>query len=127
MLSKFITTQFEYCLEKLLENCNVIDASVVSTLDGHLCAMRQRILNRYPLERLATMGSTLISLGDTITTELKMGHCDNIISENKNGIVAFMHIREEYVLVTVTTQKNALGMLLSYSRRCTEEMAKILV
>ncbi|MEZ5672765.1 MAG: hypothetical protein R3E08_10450 [Thiotrichaceae bacterium] len=73
----------------------------------------------YPLERLATMGSTLMSLGDTITAELKMGNCDNIISENKQGIVTFMHINNELVLVTLTVQKNALGMLSStFSTLC---------
>jgi len=65
-----------------------------------------------------------MSLGDTITAELQMGTCDNIISENKQGIVAFMHISNNLVLVTLTVQKNSLGMLLSYSRRCAEEMAQ---
>ena len=71
------------------------------------------------------MGSTLMALGDTITAELNMGNCDNLISENKNGIIAFMHINDNLVLVTLTIQKNALGMLLSHSRRCAEEMVKI--
>lgn len=125
MLSSLQTKQLEIRLEKLLEDCAAIDASVVSTLDGHMCAMKQRH-DRYSLERLATMGSTLMSLGDTITAELAMGTCDNIISENKNGIVAFMHINEELVLVTVTTEKNALGMLLSHARRCAADMIQLL-
>ncbi|NJO17803.1 MAG: hypothetical protein HC877_19350 [Thioploca sp.] len=54
-----------------------------------------------------------------------MGNCDNLISENKNGIIAFMHINENFVLVTLTVQKNALGMLLSHSRKCAEEMVSM--
>jgi hypothetical protein len=123
MLAPQFITKLDQRLAKLLEDCSVINAAVVTTADGHMCAMRQGN-QHYPLERLATMGSTLMSLGDTITAELKMGTCDNIISENKQGIVAFMHINNNLVLVTLTVQKNSLGMLLSYSRRCAEEMAQ---
>jgi predicted regulator of Ras-like GTPase activity (Roadblock/LC7/MglB family) len=125
MLEPSTIKQIEARLTQLLDNCSTIDASVVSTLDGHLCAMRQRSKN-YPLERLATMGSTLMSLGDTITAELAMGTCDNIISENRSGIVAFMHINEDLVLVSLTASKNALGMLLSYSRTCAQDIAKLI-
>ena len=124
MLSQPRITRLEQRLNQLLENCGVISAGVVATLDGYMCAMKQRS-GQYSLERLATMGSTLMSLGDTITTELRMGNCENIISENKNGIVAFMHINEDLVLVTLSTQKNALGMLLSHSRKCAQEMMTI--
>ncbi len=126
MLPTQIITKFEQRLQKLLDVCDVIDATVIATADGFLCAMKQRS-NQYTLERLAVMGSTLMSLGDTITAELKMGNCDNIISENKDGIVAFMHINKEMVLVTVTTRKNALGMLLSHSRMCAEDLSKMVI
>jgi len=125
MLSKLVTMQLELRLSKLLADCSVIDASVISTLDGHTCAMKQG-QNKYSLERLATMGSTFMALGDTITAELNMGNCENIISENKEGIITFMHIGNNLVLVTLTTKKNALGMLLSHSRRCAEDLAKII-
>lgn len=125
MLSQATISKLEQRLTLLLENCKVIDASVVATVDGYMCAMKQRH-QQYSLERLATMGSTLMSLGDTMTAELRMGKCDNMISENENGIVAFMHINENLVLVSLTTQKNALGMLLSHSRLCAQEMLKLL-
>jgi len=111
-------------LKNLLENSEEITAALVTTVDGHLCAMHQR--DNYPLDRLATMGSSLMSLGDTITAELKMGGCRNIISENESGIVTFMHIDASLVLVTITLQKNALGMLLAHSRKAAEEMSKML-
>jgi hypothetical protein len=123
MLPQSTLTQLEQRLDKLLDTCLVIDAAVIATVDGHLCAMKQRS-NQYTLERLAVMGSTLMSLGDTITAELKMGNCDNVISENKNGIIAFMHVTKELVLVTLTAQKSALGMLLSHSRMCAEDLGK---
>jgi predicted regulator of Ras-like GTPase activity (Roadblock/LC7/MglB family) len=111
-------------LRTLLENSEEITAALVTTVDGHLCAMHQR--ENYPLDRLATMGSSLMSLGDTITAELKMGGCRNIISENESGIVTFMHINESLVLVTITLQKNSLGLLLAHSRKAAEEMANLI-
>ncbi len=124
MLSNLEKVQTTQLLKSLLQNTSEICAAVVTTLDGHLCAKEQR--DEYALERLATMGSTLMSLGDTITAELKMGACRNIISENEGGIVAFMHINQDLVLVTLTQQLNALGMLLAHSRRCAAEIAKLL-
>ncbi len=124
VLPALVIKQIEMRLTKLLQNCDVVDAAVVSTIDGYMCAMQQRN-KQYPLERLATMGSTLMSLGDTITAELALGNCDNIISENKEGIVAFMHINPTLVLVSLTTSKNSLGMLLSHSRACAGDLAKI--
>lgn len=111
-------------LKTLLENSEEMSAALVTTVDGHLCAMCQR--ESYPLDRLATMGSSLMSLGDTITAELKMGSCRNIISENESGIVTFMHVNNLLVLVTITLQKNALGMLLAHSRKAAEDMAKLI-
>ncbi|NJO17802.1 MAG: hypothetical protein HC877_19345 [Thioploca sp.] len=55
MLSQFTIKQLEQRLTQLLETCQVINAAVVATLDGHLCTMKQR-QQQYPLERLATMG-----------------------------------------------------------------------
>jgi len=124
MLSNLQKVQTNRLLKALLENSSEITAAVVTTLDGHLCAQEQR--ENYPLERLATMGSTLMSLGDTITAELQMGTCRNIISENEEGIVAFMHINQDLVLVTLTQQLNALGMLLAHSRRCAADIANAL-
>lgn len=123
MLEKETIKKLEIRLSSLLDDCDVIDAGVISTMDGHLCAMKQR--GNLAVERLSIMGSSLIALGDAITEELQMGTCDKIISENQNGIVAFMHINADLVLVTVTTQKNGLGLLLSHARKCAKEMADL--
>lgn len=124
MLSEAATEQLKQQLESLLDRCQPICAAVVVTVDGYTCAMKQRTTDQYSLERVATMGSTLMSLGDTMTAELKMGSCENIISENQHGIIAFMHINHNLVLVSLTTETNSLGMLLSHSRKCAENMAK---
>ncbi len=122
MISEQTSRNLTTRLRKLLDDCDVISAGVVATMDGHMCAMHQKA--GFPMERLATMGSSLMALGDTITAELSMGHCDKIISENEDGIVAFMHINDDLVLITLTEQKHGLGLLLSYSRTCAQDMAK---
>lgn len=111
-------------LMKLLDDCDVIKAGVVATMDGNMLAQYQRA--DFPMDRLATMGSSLMALGDTITAELSLGTCDKIISENQDGIVAFMHINDDLVLISITTEKSGLGMLLTYSRSCAQEMGKLL-
>lgn len=123
MFSQDIITQFSNGLKQLLENCDAAQAALVATVDGHMVAMEQR--GNYVLERLATMGCSIMSLGDTITSELKMGTCNNIISENELGIVTFMHINDDVVLISLTTQKNALGMLLTHSKKCAQSLKNI--
>ncbi len=123
MLSQEVVTQLSNGLKQLLENCDPVDAALIATVDGHMVAMEQR--GNYLLERLATMGCSIMSLGDTITSELKMGICNNIISENELGIIIFMHINDDVVLVSLTTQKNALGMLLTHSKKCAQDLKNL--
>jgi hypothetical protein len=77
---------------------------VDSALGGHcrhhrwslyLCGAQRREI---PGKRLAAMGSTLMSLGNTITKELgDGGKCRNVISENERGVVVFMQITSRIV------------------------------
>jgi len=114
----------EHALKALIDQTEIINAAVVLTVDGHLQAMAQK--QNYPLERVAAMGSSFMSLGDTITAELSMGVCRNIISENEHGIIVFMHINDSMILVSMTTDTSALGLLLSHSRISTKKMQKML-
>lgn len=104
-------------LEELVSLGGPVEAALAVTTDGHMMASAQR--KEFSLKRLAAMGSTLMSLGDTITKELQMGSCNNIISENEYGIVVFMHITKNLVMVSLTSSSGSgLGMLLSSSRNC---------
>lgn len=103
-------------LDDLVANSHAVDAALAVTADGHVVAEAQK--KNYALKRLATMGSTLMALGDTITQELAMGSCRNIIAENEHGIVVFMHITRNLVMVSLTASSSSLGMLLSASRSC---------
>lgn len=103
-------------LEELVNEGVQVDAALAVTTDGHMVASAQK--KDLSLKRLAAMGSTLMSLGDTITKELQMGSCKNIIAENEAGIVVFMHITKNLVMVSLTSSGNGLGLLLSSSRNC---------
>lgn len=111
-------------LESMLERSDVISAAVTVTVDGLMLEKIER--KNYQLKRLSTMGSSLMSLGDTIASELMMGSCKNLISENEQGIIAFMHITDEIVLVTLTEDTTALGMLLSVSRQYCEKVKNLI-
>lgn len=111
---KLIKTQ----LSNFLKSNDVVEAAAVVTVDGHLV---EKIESRkYPLNRVTTMSSSMMSLADTMTGELKMGNCKNLILENEKGIVVVMHINKTLVLLSTTHNTDTLGMLVSSTRACAE-------
>ena len=107
-------------LDALVEQMDAVTAAIAVTTDGHLIAQAARI--DVPSKRLAAMGSTLMSLGNTVTKELGMGRCRNVISENEHGVAVFMLITARIVLISLTDNVSSLGMLLSASRRCAGDL-----
>ncbi|MDH4188374.1 MAG: hypothetical protein OEV08_15400 [Nitrospira sp.] len=122
MITQSVKIYFVSQLQNLFQNCDVVDAAMVATLDGRLCAEKQRA--DYPSERAAVMGSSLMALSDAIARELSLGFCDIVISENEKGLVLFNHINNDFVLICVTASKNGLGTLLSWARATAQETAK---
>lgn len=112
----------DQALQGLVEGNDAVSAALAVSVDGHLIAGHAAA--ELSIKRLATMGSTLMSLGDTISRELAMGECNNVIAENDLGIVVFMHINPEIVLVSLTDRNSSLGMLLSASRNCAQSLQK---
>lgn len=102
-------------LEALVDSVEPMTAAIAVTSDGHLIAQASRA--EVPSKRLAAMGSTLMSLGNTVTKELGMGRCRNVISENEHGVAVFMSITVRIVLISLTDNVSSLGTLLSASRR----------
>lgn len=106
--------------DQLIAAQSHIEFVLAVTADGHLVASASR--SEHNFKRLAAMGSTLVSLGDTVSSELNMGNCRNLIAENDGGIVVFMHITKSLMLVAQTSNRNGLGMLLSAARSCVEKI-----
>jgi len=121
MIPQSVKVYFYSQLQDLFQNCDVVDAAMVSTLDGRLCAEKQRA--ECASERVSVMGSSLMALGDAIARELAHGVCDIIISENANGLVLFNHINDDFVLICVSSSKNGLGSLLSWARSTAQKTA----
>jgi predicted regulator of Ras-like GTPase activity (Roadblock/LC7/MglB family) len=109
-------------LDSTLESYQAIDGLVVVTVDGHMIISQVR--DGKPTKRLATMGSSLMSLGDTVAAELGMDKCKNVIVENEGGYVVFRHINKVFVLAAITNTPNGLGILLSASKACAENISK---
>ena len=110
-------------LLNLFHKCDDIEGALVSTLDGQLLATHQKGTDS--LDRVAVMGGSLISLTDTMIAELNLGHNENVISQNEQGILLFMHINAQLVLVSFTRNKRALGLLLAHSKRCAEALSTV--
>ena len=113
-LSKSQKQAVQTHLQEMVENMDAAVGAIAVTADGHLVCRAEK--NEIPAQRLAAMGSSLMSLGNTITKELAMGNCRNVISENEKGVVVFMQIVPGLVLVAVANDTGALGMLLSGCR-----------
>ena len=96
---------------KMLENDSKI--GVLATLDD----------DGYPH---LTFISSLMALGDAMAIELKLGTCEVVIAENKEGIVVFNHINEDVVLVSLTQSKSGLGTLLSWAKKPAADTASYL-
>lgn len=104
----------------LVERVDSCTGAIVTSADGHLVARAER--KDFPAKRLAAMGSTLMALGNTITRELAMGKCRNVISENENGIVIFLQVSPRAVLVAASSERSHLGLLLSAAKACIERI-----
>lgn len=113
---------FERELETYLNQCDVLELAVISTLDGRLRAQKQR--GAFETEQTAVMGSSLMALGDTILSGLELGVCETVITESRQGLALFNHIAGSFVLISVTRSKNGLGSLLSWARRTAEGIAQ---
>lgn len=109
-------------LDLYLANCDVVEAAILATPDGCLRAQQQR--GAFEVERAAVMGSSLMALGDTITAELGLGACENVIAESEHGLVLFNHIQGVLVLISVTKSKSGLGAMLSWAKRTAEDIAR---
>ncbi|HCT39810.1 MAG TPA: hypothetical protein DF427_01255 [Moraxellaceae bacterium] len=107
-------------LRALVERVDSCVGAIITTVDGHLVARAER--SELPAKRLAAMGSTLMSLGNTITRELDMGKCRNVISENENGVVVFLQVSPKSVLVAACSDRGSLGMMLSAAKACIDEI-----
>lgn len=112
-------------LNELMDFHDQISNALVVTVDGHLFA--ENTGNNNDINRLASMGSSLMSLGDTITHDLLMGGCKNVIIENEKGYVVFMYINKSLVLISVCKAAHGLGILLSASRACAKELSDNLI
>lgn len=118
--TQFNTATIDDHLETLLEVCSDAQGVLVATIDGNPISEKSK--TNADFKRISAMASTLISLGDTLTEELNSGNCKNIILENERGIVVFMHINEDLILVSYGNNTKALGMLLSTSRLCADNI-----
>ena len=109
-------------IEQLVHDCEFMTACVAVTADGHLLAGAQK--KGYSLDRLSAIGSTFMALGDSLATEVEMGTCRDVISEMDGGIVVFMHLTRSVAIAAVSDSPRSLGLLLSSTRGCIENVLR---
>ncbi|MBV1911613.1 MAG: roadblock/LC7 domain-containing protein [Kangiellaceae bacterium] len=113
--NKTFTKIIEKQLLNLVSNFPFIEEAVIVSSDGYVVANSKT--NNKCIEKVSTMGSSMISLADTMTAELKMGRCVNLITENESGLVVIIHINSDLKIITVTRKVSQLGMLLTSTKK----------
>ncbi|MEM9102688.1 MAG: roadblock/LC7 domain-containing protein [Pseudomonadota bacterium] len=106
------------------KNNDVIDTAAVITVDGYLIESTDLMLQT--AKKIASMGCSMVSLANTMTQELAMGNCRNLILENEQGIVVMIQINEQLILTTMTRDTYALGLIVGTSRLCADTIRAIL-
>ncbi|TGD72522.1 hypothetical protein E4634_13400 [Mangrovimicrobium sediminis] len=112
----------EPCAQIALDTHASVKGIVVVTVDGHMIFSKMK--DGRPAKRLASMSSSLMSLGDTVTDELAMGKCKTVIVENECGYVVFRHINQVFVLAAVSSSLTGVGLLLGASKLCARNIAE---
>ena len=114
-------------VDALLSSVPEIRGALVSAVDGFDVAANLRP----PLSaaKMAAMTSSLLALGDAVSSESGQGGCQNVVIESDHGRILMMDIpnRHRKLLLTVLIGGEiTLGQVLWAARQCAEETGRML-
>lgn len=111
-------------LQSLQSNLGSIQAAIISTVDGHFVTGYHT--DKISGERFSAMNSSMLALGETLAIEAQQDVCNFVIVDNAKGYIVSLKIKSVYLLTTITQRSINLGLLLSHSRACAENLAHLL-
>lgn len=116
--------QSEQKLAELIRVCPGAYGAIISTIDGHniLHSLKRDI----PFNKISTMTSSLLALGESISRESEQRLCQFVILENSNGRVVSLRINDFLMLTCISTKDSNLGMLLSAGRNTADALNELL-
>lgn len=111
-------------LRKLQMAVPDIEASAVISMDGLI--MASALPRGVEPDRVSAMSAPLLSLGERILWEFRLGTLDQIIVRGEDGFVVLISIAGEAVLTALARKEARLGMILLAMRRAAAELRGVL-
>jgi predicted regulator of Ras-like GTPase activity (Roadblock/LC7/MglB family) len=127
VVADFSKEQVALSEQRLMEftrNCAGVYGAIISTVDGHSVA--QALKRDIPANKISTMTSSLLALGESIARESEQRFCQFVILDNSNGRVVSLRINDILMLTCISTKDSNLGMLLSSGRSTADALSEIL-
>lgn len=111
-------------LDEFMRVCPGAYGVLISTIDGHeLLYLLKRDI---PVQKISTMNSSLLALGESIARESAQSFCQFVILENSDGRVVSLRINDILMLTCISSKDTNLGMLLSVGRNTASDLMQIL-
>ncbi|NJN45447.1 MAG: hypothetical protein HC808_01980 [Candidatus Competibacteraceae bacterium] len=127
VVADFSKQQLALSEQRLIEftrNCAGVYGAIISTVDGHSVA--QALKRDIPANKISTMTSSLLALGESIARESEQRFCQFVILDNSNGRVVSLRINDILMLTCISTKDSNLGMLLSNGRSTADALSELL-
>ncbi len=117
--------QCDAAIKRLVDSNSGIKAAMIATRDGR--AFMGRGSTAVDSGKFAAMVSSMVALGNTFLRELKSGPLDHVLIEGANGKLVISSIvgSDELLVLAVLAENDArLGMVLSSSKTCSQDVSK---
>ena len=112
-------------IEALVRHTPGIDSAAVVSGDGFEIAAR--LNGDVSGEKFAAMASSLLSLSEAVTQELRMRQCRNVIIQTDIGAVITMRVPvgyRELLISALCNDASSLGTVLLATRECARKLGQ---
>lgn len=112
-------------IDALVRQTAGIDSAAVVSGDGFEIAARLR--GEVSGEKFAAMASSLLSLSEAVTQELRMRQCRNVIIQTDLGAVVTMRVPvgyRELLISALCNDASTLGAVLFATRECAQRLGQ---
>jgi predicted regulator of Ras-like GTPase activity (Roadblock/LC7/MglB family) len=99
----------------------------LSTADGHSLLKVER--EKSDPQRVAAISSSILALGERFGSELEHQQCKHVLVETEKHLVLVQRVptpSKRAILATVAESSITTGLFLSTSRRCAENLSRVL-
>jgi len=118
--------QCERVIRALVDAHAELTGALVSTVDGFEIAAV--LPASFSAPKLAAMTSSLVALGESVSTEAGVGGCINVVIESQRGRLMMMDIQGESptLLTVISDNSSTLGHVLWAVRECARELSLLM-